>query len=138
MKLGVSNDAIDAALTFVADRADALVLCDGPPADGAAAMRTVSDGGCGLGAVAMSTGVGGGDYAVDDGDVPGRKLTIAAQHAIPVSTTGLASHLALVETRAQRLLLTTRLAAPIAVVEGAAVGVEGFDHEIQDPTDARV
>lgn len=129
----VSHDALDAAFAFIADRADALTLCDGPPGDGVEAATSISRGGRALGAVAMSTGLGHGDYTVASGDVSGRKLTVAAQDAVMVSQTGLATHVALIETAAERLLLVTRLSTPVAVVEGSCVALEEFDDEIQDP-----
>lgn len=134
MTYGLASEALDAAFHYVADRADALVLCDGVPASGEAAVASTAQGGCGLGAVAMSTGVGGGDYCIDAGEVSGRRLSVAAQHAVPVSGTGLASHVALVQTSEKRLLLSTRLTQPIAVVEGGVVALEGFDHEIEGPS----
>lgn len=129
----LSHEALDAAFAFIANHADVLTLCDGPPEDAAAALAPPSQGGQALGAAVMLTGIGAGDYFLGPGAYSGRRLTIAAQDAVDVSEDGAATHAALVDACARRLLLVTPLKRPIPLQAGQPVALESFSDEIRDP-----
>ena len=68
-----------------------------------------------------------------DGDTSGRKVTAAAISDGSVTSTGTASHFAVVDTSNSRLLATGSLSASQSVTSGNTFTLAAFDIEIPDP-----
>lgn len=124
----VNDLVLDAALDFVSSNASSLVLCDAEPADFTAAT-TDSPTGVALGEIAVD----GADFTKADGDVSGRKITVAAQTGINVDVTGTVNHIAIVDATNSRLLLVTTTTAQ-AVSQGGTADTTAFDQEVADPS----
>jgi len=71
--------------------------------------------------------------APTDGDTSGRKVTAAAISDGSVSSTGTATHFAVVDTSNSRLLATGSLSASQSVTSGNTFTLAAFDIEIPDP-----
>lgn len=71
--------------------------------------------------------------APTDGDVSGRKVTAAAITDGSVTATGSATHFAIVDVSATRLLATGSLTASQTVTSGNTFTLATFDIEIPDP-----
>lgn len=77
MGKSLSDAVLDALLNEVADNADKLHICVGEPADYADITSHTK------GNVTLTLGDGNGDYTISNGDVSGRKLTVAEQSVTP-------------------------------------------------------
>lgn len=120
------NDVLDAPLAEVAE-ANLLCLCSAAPTTHTEATSTYK-----LADVALSTGLGGGDFgAAADGTVSGRRTTVAAQPGVTVDSTGTVTHLALVD--GSRLLAVTPTQS-FGVTAAGTVDIPAFDIEFRDPT----
>lgn len=73
------------------------------------------------------------DFPKANGDVSGRKITVAAKNAIPVDASGTATHIALVRTTDTSVRYVTTCTSQ-ALVAGNTVNVPAWDIEIADPT----
>jgi len=94
-----TNDAVmDAALDEIINNAAAMNLCSVAPTTRTEAITTYS-----LADVVIDSG----DFSKADGDVSGRKATVAAQNSVTVDVSGTATHVAI--TDATRLLHVTEL-----------------------------
>lgn len=133
MAKSISHRALDAAFAYIAERAETLALCAGPPGSVEEALRPIDEGGRMLGLAAMVPGLENGDFAVAPGAVSGRRLVVSGRAAVKVIASGLADHLALVAGGSGELLLVTTLAGPCEVIAGGTVAVHGFSDEIADP-----
>lgn len=71
--------------------------------------------------------------APEDGDTSGRKTTAAAIADGSVTASGTATHYAIVDVSATRLLATGSLTASQAVTSGNTFALAAFDVEIPDP-----
>lgn len=118
------NDLImNAGLT--AAQGNKILVCAGQPTDRADAIsKSLTDETDGASALV------GGDFTQADGDVSGRKQTIAAKAGLPIDASGTADHVAIIDD--VNLLLVTTVAAQ-ALTSGGTVDTNSFDHEIQDP-----
>jgi len=116
-----TNDAVlDAALDKVAT-AVTLTVCSGQPANYA-----------GIEAVALASAeLTSGDFSKGDGDVSGRKVTVAARSGIEIDADGTATHVALDD--GETLLVVTTCDSQ-ALVSGGTVDVPAFDVEFADVT----
>lgn len=121
-----ADAGLDAALAWYAD-CDELNVCSAQPTTYAEATTTFS-----LADVAVTPGTGGGDFTIADGDTSGRKLTLAAQSAIPVDATGTATHIALTKSGDTTLRYVTTCTSQ-ALTSGNTVNVPAFDLELADP-----
>lgn len=124
MAKSVHNDVLDAALDEVAT-ATRLVVCSGEPANFAGIAAVA------LADVTLTAGDGGGDYTIADGDVSGRKLTIAEQASITVDATGTATHISLDDGTTLQYVTTC---TSQALTSGNTVTVPAWKIEIADPT----
>jgi len=115
----VSDSVLDAALDKIAE-CDLLVLCEGEPADYAAATTDKGSGGVALGEIALDSG----DFTKADGDVSGRKLTVAQQTPVAVDVSGDWDHVALVDNDTAELRLVTML--PNAAISAVDQGTQTF------------
>lgn len=120
MAKSVANSVLDAALAKIAT-STRLVLCSGEPANFA-----------GIAAVALADVVIDGDdfSGPADGDVSGRKITVAAQNDVEVDATGTGTHLALDDGTTLLYVTTT---ASQAVSLGGTVNIGAWKAEIADP-----
>lgn len=124
MAKAVSNDVLDAALAEVAT-ATRLVVCSAEPANFAGIAAVA------LADVALTAGNGNGDFTIADGDASGRKVTVTQQSAVPIDSTGTATHVVL-DDGVTLLYVTTCTSQ--ALTSGGTVTVPAWDVEIADPT----
>lgn len=118
----VSPDAmLDAALDYVA-ASTVMHVCSTLDTTPTLAEVTAAS----LANVAMA----GGDYVKANGDTSGRKVTMAAKAAVPVTATGSASHIALVDGTNVRYVTTCTAQA---LTSGNTVNVPAWKIEIADP-----
>ncbi len=82
-----------------------------------------------LGSVSMTPVT---NYTLANGDVSGRKVTVAAKSGVSVGTTGTATHLVLALTTDSTLRLVTTCASQ-AVTAGGTVDIPAWKYEVQDP-----
>lgn len=120
-----NDDVMDAALAVVAT-GNILTVCSTQPTTRTEAVTTYK-----LADVAVTPGDGNGDFTVGDGDVSGRKLTVAEQADIPVDSTGTATHVAICD--GSDLLYVTTCTSQ-AINSGNTVTVPAWDIEIADPS----
>src|SRR5690606_35643657 len=77
--------------------------------------------------------VDGSDFSQANGDVSGRKTTVAAQSGVPVDVTGEADHVALLDVANSKLLYVTVIDTPQMLTSGNDVDIAAFDIEVRDP-----
>lgn len=99
--------------------------------------NTVVDGGVTFTArtnrALYSSAMAGGDYALVNGDVSGRKVTMAAKTNIAVHTSGTADHQAYVDTAAKRLLFITTAITDLPVTGGSSTAsISAAQWEVRD------
>lgn len=119
----VSDEVTDVQLQYIADNGDKLVLCNALPTTYAEAVTTY--------ALASISGLTSGDYTLANGDVSGRKLTLAAQTGLTVAVKGLTSVAAIVDTLNSKLLLY----APcnnVTLYVGNTTNTTALEYEILD------
>ena len=118
----VNDAALDAALDYL-DQSNIMHLCSAQPAT-YAGIAAVS-----LGSVAMTPDT---DFPKSDGDVSGRKFTVAAKSGVSVTASGTVTHVALARTTDStlRYVMTT---TPLAVTSGGTVNVPSWIVEQRDP-----
>lgn len=120
----VLDAVLDAALNEVKDNATGVHVCATQPTTRTEAVTTNQ--------LASAT-ISGTDFTLANGDVSGRKSTLAAQLAATIDNTGTADHVAI--TDGTRLLIVTTCASQaLTAGGGATVDIGSFDHEIADPT----
>ncbi len=122
MGKSVHPDVLDGALGVIRSNAAQMVALNGAPASYAAA---VSDA---LASVSMDTS----DFTLGAGDTSGRKVAVAAKADVPVSASGTANHVALLDTANSKLLYVTTCPAQ-ALTSGGTVSLSGWSIEIADP-----
>lgn len=120
MAKSVHNDVLDGMLNVIND-ATVLTICSAQPTTYAEATSTYK-----LADVVIDAS----DFTIADGDVSGRKITIASQTAIPIDTTGTANHVALCD--GSRLLEVTTCTSQ-ALTAGGSVTTPAWDIEVADP-----
>ena len=120
------DSVFDAALAELAT-ATILHVCSAEPAN-YAGIAAVS-----LADVTLTAGLGGGDWgAAANGDVSGRKTTLAAQSAIPVDASGTATHVVTADVTNTTLQSATTCTSQ-ALTSGNTVTVPAHDYEFTDP-----
>lgn len=119
----VANEVLDAALAEIAT-AVTLTVCSGEPANFAGIAAVA------LAEVTLTAGLGNGDYTAADGDVSGRKVTVAQQADVPIDATGTATHIALDDGATLQYVTTC---TSQALTSGGTVTVPAFDIELEDP-----
>jgi aspartate oxidase len=105
-----------------------MYVCTDQPANyaGIAAVALV-------GPITLTPGAGNGDFTLADGDVSGRKLTVAAQSGT-ASASGDADHIVLATGGATDLLRYVTTNTLQTVTSGNQVNVGAWDIEFRDPT----
>lgn len=117
------NDAmLDAALNYLKNNAGTVTVCNAQPTTNAEAITTFA-----LADVAVDSS----DLTVGNGDTSGRKVTVGAQAAVLIDTSGTATHIAL--TGAGTLLYVTTCTSQALIANGSnTVDIPAFDIEIAD------
>jgi len=115
------DDVLDGALDIIKDNATLMILCSAQPTTRTEAVTTYA-----LADVAISSG----DFTLGDGDVSGRKATVAAQATVTVDATGTGTHVAIVD--GSRLLWVTTCTTA-AVVSPGTVDLPSWTIEMRDP-----
>lgn len=117
-----SNDSVmDAALDKIAT-GTIITVCSAQPTTRTEAVTTYK-----LADVVSDSG----DFSKANGDVSGRKLTIASQVNVPVDTTGTATHVAISD--GTNLLYVTTCTSQL-LTAGNTVTIPAWDAEIADPS----
>jgi ferric-dicitrate binding protein FerR (iron transport regulator) len=119
-----ADPVLDAALTKLATCTRLSVTTTQPANFAGIAAVTLAN-------IAMTAGIGGGDYTSADGDVSGRKLTVAAQTAVPVTASGSAQHICLDDGS---VLLHVTTCTAQTLTSGNTVNVPAYDIEFADVT----
>lgn len=122
MAKSVHNDILDGAFLVLND-ADIMTACNAEPTTRTEATATFK-----LADVALTPGT---DFTISDGDTNGRKVRVAAKSAVPIDTTGTATHIAICD--ATRLLFVTTCTSQL-LTAGGTVDFPAWDDEIADPT----
>ena len=119
----IADYVLDAALTKLDTEADRIDITSQEATTYAEATSTYTLG--------NSTSLSFG--APQDGDTSGRKVTAGAITDGTVTGSGSATHFAIVDVSASRLLATGSLATPQSVTSGNSFTIAAFDVEIPDP-----
>lgn len=117
----VNPDVFDSALAVIAT-ATRMVAVNGQP-------KSYAEADAGKLAEAELTSA---DFAVSDGDVSGRKVTVSAKYDVAAITAGTADHIALLDPMLQRLLYVTTCPAQ-ALIKGGSVSIASWAVEIGSP-----
>lgn len=121
MAKSVHDDVLDGAFD-VLDQATEMNACSAEPTTRTEAITTY--------ALADAVMTADTDYTKANGDISGRKVTVAAKATQTIDTTGTATHIAL--TDATRLLYVTTCTSQ-ALTSGGTVSFPAWDAEIADP-----
>lgn len=117
-----SNDSVlDAALDKIAT-GTIVTICTQQPTTHAQAVTTYK---------LADVVVDGSDFTKANGDIDGRKVTIAEQDNVPVDTTGTATHIAISD--ASSLLYVTTCTSQL-LTSGNTVKMPAWDIEFGDPS----
>ena len=100
-------------------------ICSAQPANFAGIAAVL------LAEVVITAGAGAGDWTLGDGDVSGRKLTLAQQADIPIDVSGTATHIT-IDDGSTLLAVTTCTSQ--ALTDTGTVTVPAHDYEVGDPT----
>lgn len=119
----LSDAVIDGALDVAAG--DQISVCTTQPTTYTEAITTYK--------LAISTAVAGGDFVNADGDTSGRKMTVAAQTAVTIDTTGTALFVAITNLSGTLLKVVTTCTSQL-LTSGGTVDIGTFKLEIADPT----
>jgi hypothetical protein len=87
-----------------------------------------------VGPITLTPGAGGGDFTYADGDVSGRKVTVAVQNGASVIASGTASHVVLATGGATDLIRYITTCTPQALPSGNTANVGAWKVEVEDPT----
>lgn len=114
-------DAIlDAMADAIIAAATTLHVCSGQPANFA-----------GIAAVALAdVAIDSGDFTKANGDVSGRKVTVAQQSAVDIDVSGTATHIALASGS---VLLYVTTCTSQALTDTGTVTIPAWDIEVADP-----
>jgi hypothetical protein len=116
-----ADDSVLDGLLNIIDNATRMVVTSAEPANFA-----------GIAAVALAdVTLDSGDFTDANGDTSGRKVTVAAQNAVPVDASGTATHICLDD--GTTLLFVTTCTSQ-ALTSGNTVNIPAFDIEVADPT----
>lgn len=109
-------------LNGIKNNVDKMVVCSQEPTTYAEANSTYA-----LASVAMASG----DFTIADGDVSGRKITVA-QKTVTGSASGTGTHIALIDTINSNLYYVTTMTS-VGISNGQNQDLKAFDIELQDP-----
>jgi len=123
----VPDSVIDSMLDLIANGVDRIDICKDTPVDYSTATTAGTHS---LGSVAVTAGVGGGDWTRANGDTSGRKLTLAQQTGVSIGTSGTATHIAGTDGASVFYFATTCTSQ--VVTAGNTATINTFDIEISD------
>lgn len=124
MAKSIADAVLDAANAKIAT-GTRLVVCSAEPANFAGIAAVA------LADVVMTPGDGNGDYVISNGDTNGRKVRVQQQSAVPIDTTGTATHIVIDDGTT---LLSCTTCTSQALTSGGTVTVPAHDYEFADPT----
>lgn len=118
------NAFYDAAFSWLQSNSIRMAACSAEPANyaGIAAVR--------LAEVTMAPG----DFAIANGDVSGRKVTVAAKSGVSITTSGTANHIVLHNNSAILGYVTTCTALPLTAGAGNTVNFPAWKIEVAAPS----
>lgn len=122
MAKSVHDSVLDGAFDIL-DQANIMNVCSAEPTTRTEAITTFS-----LADVPMTVNT---DYTKANGDTSGRKCTVAAKSAVPVDSSGTATHVALCD--GTNLLYVTTCTSQV-LTAGNTVNIPAWKIEIADPT----
>ena len=117
----VPDATIDGMLAYVSANAVNLHVCSTQPTTYAEAATTYE--------LAVVT-IDSGDFSAANGDVSGRKITVAQQTGVTIDTGGTAAHIAL--TNGSDTLYAVTTCSGVVLSTPGTVTVNAFDIEITD------
>lgn len=123
MGKSISDAVIDGALVLALG--DQISVCSAEPTTYTEAVTTFK--------LAISTSVSAGDFVNANGDVSGRKMTVAAQSAVNIDDTGTGNHVAITNLSGTLLKVVTTATAQL-LTSGGTVDIGTFKLEIADPS----
>lgn len=121
----VHKKVLDSALKLIQRRTNLMTVCDGEPYG----FFDATEGNYSLGGVEMSPS----DFAISDGDISGRKLTVSNKSSVNVRLDGTATHVALLDTKQKTLLYVTTCTSQ-ELTTGNSITFPKWDIEIADPS----
>jgi len=119
----VPDATIDGMLSWIRVRLTGLSVCSTQPTTYAEATSTYM--------LADVNGLTSTDLSLGDGDTSGRKVTMKAQSALTIDTTGTAAHVAWWGSSGSTLLFVTTCTTQ-ALTTGNTVNVPVHDYEVRD------
>jgi hypothetical protein len=126
MAIFAPDATLDAMLDTIADNITKVVICSTQPTTYNEANVTYK-----LGEIAITPGDGNGDLLISNGDVSGRKLTVLQQTGVPISASGTAQHIALLDT-VNSVLKTVTTCTSQSVTNGNTATINPHDSELRD------
>jgi hypothetical protein len=123
MGFSAHNDLLDNGPLYLKNNCNEVTLCSQEPTTYTDAHTTYK-----LASVAVTTG----DFAVADGDVSGRKVTMASKTGITPTGNGTATHMAFNDTNNSKLLLVKQITSQ-ALLTSQAVTIPANRYEVRDP-----
>ncbi len=129
---------LDAALDNLSGVANGLIVCTAGADGGSGVPASYADitTPLGTGSGVALTGIvtiNSGDFTKADGDVSGRKSTVAEQATIPIVATGDAAHICILNTSTSEVLYVTECTVQ-SLSSGSNVTVPVWDIEVRDPS----
>ena len=118
----VSDTLMDVMLQYIKDNGNKLNICSAIPTTYTEAITTY---------MLANVTVDSTDYTLANGDVSGRKVTVAGQTGVTVTNTG-TSLVAAITKSAGTLLLLHTACTSIALTAGNTINTTSFDWEILD------
>lgn len=120
----VDDTVLDGAFDIL-DQADLMTVCSAQPTTYTEAITTFK-----LADIAMTPNT---DFTKGNGDVSGRKVTVAAKSGVTIDSTGTATYVALTKSAGSVLLYVTTCTSQVLTASGT-VDFPAWDIEILDPT----
>lgn len=126
MAKSVHADVLDGSHDIVRNNCTRQVVCSAQPTTYIEANATYM-----LATVTMTST----DFTKANGDTSGRKCTVTAKSSIVISTSGTATHVALLDVTNSKLLRVTTCTSQALTANGSnTVSIPAWKFEIADPT----
>jgi hypothetical protein len=116
----------DGSLNVLANNGNRIAACSADPDTYVEANSTYR-----LGYAAMTTGDGNGDYVLGDRQAGGRQAVVAEQE-IAIAVEGTVTHIAILDTVNQRLLVSRPLVVPKAMGVGEVLTISAITFYAND------
>lgn len=114
---------IDSMFDYI-DQCNTMVVCSAEPANYAGIAAVT------LATVALTPDT---DFTKANGDVSGRKVTVAAKSAVSVTASGTATHIAIARTTDSTLRYVTTCTSQV-LTSGNTCNIPAWKVEVADPT----